>query len=391
MQSEMVQTPKRKKKWMITGIIASVALVAGINIAVMQSKKNDAAEDLKFTSVQERTLSNTKLVSGQVAPGNMEAFYADAAKGKVKDIFVQEGEEVQQGQKLFSYENTELSLQMQQLELEKKIAAMRYEQGKEKIKSLKNDIKKAKDADADDTVLQPLEAQLKEAEFQQKTADLENEKIQLQIQELQKKQNDLTVYSKSGGIVQALDKEAAQSNVVLGQAKPIMQIASKDPFQIKGTLTELQKAQIQKDQTVKVTAKAVPNKTWTGKIIEVSEYPAANENSQAASMQGQQMISYYSYTASLDSQDGLAPGYHVSLQVNLSSQKIVAVPRSSIVEEDDSSYVFIKDGKQLDKRKVTTGMGDGEWVEVLEGVKQGDKVVKNPSSKLRDGMDVTGK
>ena len=41
----------------------------------------------------ERKLNNTKLISGQVKPGNIESFYADPAKGKVKDIEVKEGQE----------------------------------------------------------------------------------------------------------------------------------------------------------------------------------------------------------------------------------------------------------------------------------------------------------
>jgi HlyD family secretion protein len=390
MQAEVAKAPNRKKKWIMIGVIALIVLIAGINIAVTQARKASSKEELQFTKVVERTLTNTKLISGQVVPGNIETLYADPSKGKINEIFVKEGDEVQKGQKLFSYESTELSLQVKQAELDKKMADMRYAQGKEKISSLKKEIQKAKDNGADDTVLQPLQAQLDEAEMQQKTMDLEMEKNKLQMQELEKKQGDLIVYSNTAGVVQKLDKDAAQGSVqTMGQPKSFLQIASKDPFQITGVLTELQKAQIQKDQPITVTAKAVSNKKWKGKITEVSEYPTTAETGQlAAEGQQSQTISYYSYKASLDSQDSLAPGYHVSLQVNLSSKKMLAVPRDSLVEKDDSAYVYVeKDGK-LRKQKVSTGMGDGEWIEVLEGLKEGDKVVKNPSAKVHDGMEV---
>ena len=64
-------------------------------------------------------------------PGNIESFYADPAKGKVKDIQVKEGQEVEKGAKLFSYDNEEINLQMKQAELDQKMADMRYDQGKE--------------------------------------------------------------------------------------------------------------------------------------------------------------------------------------------------------------------------------------------------------------------
>ncbi len=53
-------------------------------------------------------------------------------------------------------------------------------------------------------------------------------------------------------------------------------------------------------------------------------------------------MSQYTYKASLDSQDGLSPGYHVSLQVNLENKKMVAVPTKSIVEKDDDAFVYVE-------------------------------------------------
>ena len=180
-----------------------------------------------------------------------------------------------------------------------------------------------------------MEEQVSELEIAQKTTDLEKEKGKLQKEELSKSRKS-TIYSNFAGVVQKLDKDAAQSSsqALGGQGKAFLQVASKDPFQIQGTLTELQKSQIQKDQTFTVTAKANNKKKWTGKITEVSEFPTSAEMAQAGGMgEATQNMSQYTYKASLDSQDGLSPGYHVSLQVNLENKKMVAVPTKSIVEK----------------------------------------------------------
>lgn len=390
-----VRTPNKKKKWIIIGVIALIIIVAAANIFMMQSKKKGSTEDVKFREVTERQLNNTKLVSGQVKPGNIESFYADATKGKVKDIAVKEGQEVNKGDKLFSYDNEEINLQVKQAEIEQKMTSMRYDQGKKKIDSLKQDIKKAKDSGATKEMIDPLESQLNELEMQQKTADLEKEKVNLHIEELKKKQGELTVYSNFSGVVQKFDKDASQGStpVMGGQGKAFLQIASKDPFQIQGTLTELQKSQIQKDQAITVTAKAAPKKKWTGKVTEVSEYPTSAEANIQAPAGGEagQNMSYYTYKASLDSQDGLSPGYHVSIQVNLENRKMVAVPHKSIVEEKGESFVYVEDKGKLRKQIVKKGSSDGDWVEVLEGVTVGQKVVENPSDKVFDGMEVKKK
>ncbi|MED0906182.1 efflux transporter periplasmic adaptor subunit [Bacillus cereus] len=389
-----VRTPNKKKKWIIVGVIVLIVIVAAVNIFVMQGKKKDTTKTdaVSFEKVTERKLNNTKLISGQVKPGNIESFYADPTKGKVKDIAVKEGQEVEKGTKLFSYDNEEINLQVKQAELDQKMADMRYDQGKKKIDSLKNEIKKAKDSGAGKEVTDPMEEQVSELEMAQKTTDLEKEKGKLQKEELSKKQKELTIYSNFTGVVQKLDKDAAQSSsqALGGQGKAFLQVASKDPFQVQGTLTELQKSQIQKDQAFTVTAKANNKKKWTGKITEVSEFPTSAEMAQAAG-EGTQNMSQYTYKASLDSQDGLSPGYHVSLQVNLENKTMIAVPSKSIVEKGDDAFVYIEEKGKLHKQNVKKGATDGDWTEIVEGAAVGQKVVKNPSDNVYDGMEVKEK
>ncbi|MDM5436349.1 HlyD family efflux transporter periplasmic adaptor subunit [Bacillus hominis] len=394
MLQNTVRTPNKKKKWIIVGVIVLIVIVAAVNIFVMQGKKKDTtkADAVSFEKVTERKLNNTKLISGQVKPGNIESFYADPTKGKVKDIAVKEGQEVEKGTKLFSYDNEEINLQVKQAELDQKMADMRYDQGKKKIDSLKKEIKKAKDSGAAKEVTDPMEEQVSELEMAQKTTDFEKEKGELQKEELSKKQKELTIYSNFTGVVQKLDKDAAQSSsqALGGQGKAFLQVASKDPFQVQGTLTELQKSQIQKDQTFTVTAKANNKKKWTGKITEVSEFPTSAEMAQAAG-EGTQNMSQYTYKASLDSQDGLSPGYHVSLQVNLENKTMIAVPSKSIVEKGDDAFVYIEEKGKLHKQNVKKGATDGDWTEIVEGAAVGQKVVKNPSDNVYDGMEVTEK
>ena len=135
MLSNTVRTPNKKKKWIIIGVIVLIVIVATVNIFVMQGKKKGTTktDTVSFEKVTERKLNNTKLISGQVKPGNIESFYADPTKGKVKDIVVKEGQEVGKGTKLFSYDNEEINLQVKQAELDQKMADMRYDRGKRRL------------------------------------------------------------------------------------------------------------------------------------------------------------------------------------------------------------------------------------------------------------------
>ena len=80
-----VRTPNKKKKWIIIGVIALIVIVAAVNIFVMQGKKKGAAttaDAVSFEKVTERKLNNTKLISGQVKPGNIESFMRIRPKEK---------------------------------------------------------------------------------------------------------------------------------------------------------------------------------------------------------------------------------------------------------------------------------------------------------------------
>lgn len=391
MEVERVHTGK--KKVIVFSVIALIVLVVGLNVFIMQKKQTGSAADLKFTRATEKELSSTKLISGEVIPGKQETIYIDATMGKVKEFFVSEGQEVTIGQKLFNYENPELASQVKQLALDRRSADLRLEQGNRKIASVKDQIQKAKNAGAVNEVTDPLESQLEDMQMQQQTTKLEIDKLKLQAEDVQRKQNDLTIYSRTDGILQKVDKELGQSTTTqtaAGQVAPVIQIVSKDPLQLEGTLSELQKAQIQPNQPITITAKAVSSKSWKGKITEVGQYPTTDQTQQSVS-QTVQNISYYSYKATIDSPDGLAPGYHVSVQVKLTSKKMLTIPRNSIVEKGNSPYVFLLKNGKLHKQKITMGMGDGELTEVLAGLKTGDKIVKNPSASMKDGMDVKGK
>ena len=65
----------------------------------------------------------------------------------MKDIEVKEGQEVEKGAKLFSYDNEEINLQMKQAELDQKMADMRYDRGRRKLIRLRKKLRRQKIAE----------------------------------------------------------------------------------------------------------------------------------------------------------------------------------------------------------------------------------------------------
>jgi multidrug efflux system membrane fusion protein len=95
--------------------------------------------------------------------------------------------------------------------------------------------------------------------------------------------------------------------------------------------------------------------------------------------------------ALFDNQDSkLFPAQFVNIRLlveTLHNQTVV--PVAAIQRGADGSFVFVvTPEKTVNQRNVTTGVQDGNNIQVLTGLKAGDTVVVDGADRLRDGADV---
>jgi RND family efflux transporter MFP subunit len=69
-------------------------------------------------------------------------------------------------------------------------------------------------------------------------------------------------------------------------------------------------------------------------------------------------------------------------------KSFTAVSQSALVTRDGKTMIFLIEENKAKAVTVTTGKQMGDMVEVLQGVKAGDKVILKPSDKLRDGSKI---
>jgi multidrug efflux pump subunit AcrA (membrane-fusion protein) len=80
----------------------------------------------------------------------------------------------------------------------------------------------------------------------------------------------------------------------------------------------------------------------------------------------------------------LRPGTSVVLAVRIGRPApALGVPRAAVIEISTRPYVFVQlDGEHFEKRPVTVGPADGDFVRIEAGLKAGERVV------TRGGFDV---
>ncbi|MBI1937676.1 MAG: efflux RND transporter periplasmic adaptor subunit [Ignavibacteriales bacterium] len=65
-------------------------------------------------------------------------------------------------------------------------------------------------------------------------------------------------------------------------------------------------------------------------------------------------------------------------------QECIAVPESAIIDEDGMHTVYVEvEGEAFEKRILKTGISDGGYIQVLEGLKEGERVVTKGAYQVR--------
>jgi multidrug efflux pump subunit AcrA (membrane-fusion protein) len=67
------------------------------------------------------------------------------------------------------------------------------------------------------------------------------------------------------------------------------------------------------------------------------------------------------------------------------NQPRLAVSKNALVTRKGRTVAFVLKGNQVKETQVATGPALGELVEILGGLKEGDRVVVTPPSSLDDG------
>jgi RND family efflux transporter MFP subunit len=70
------------------------------------------------------------------------------------------------------------------------------------------------------------------------------------------------------------------------------------------------------------------------------------------------------------------------------AQPATLVPKVAVVGDNGNNFVFLVNGESVERRAVKLGGSDGDRVEVIAGLRSGDRVVVSPPQNLKDGAKV---
>ncbi len=93
--------------------------------------------------------------------------------------------------------------------------------------------------------------------------------------------------------------------------------------------------------------------------------------------------------ARLPNDDGLLkPGMFLTVNLIQQQGQVVAVPEEALVPEQASQYVFVAANGVAERRRIVIGRRQPGFVEVLNGLRPGERVIVEGTQKVRDGTAI---
>ncbi|MEG2786884.1 MAG: efflux RND transporter periplasmic adaptor subunit [Romboutsia sp.] len=339
-----------KKQAIISGMVIIAIFIGGF-VAIKKSQSNANDEEAVGETPEIYTVPGKEkiFVNGKVVPEKYEDFSVDSEKGQLDSIKVEDGQNVEKGNTLFTCKNETAIAEIEDL--------------KEQIKTKENEKKNAQEDEV------------------KKTIDTEIATLNKQIKKLEGSAYQ-TVYAPFSGKVYINEQRAN------AEQSPALMTLETEEFYIKGQASEQDLSKINIDQEVEVLVYSTKEKL-KGKISSIGERPSTDQN--GSEMMGNQNLSYYDVKISfVENQDltKIKNGFHVQNTIESSNNKI-KVPYTALMQENEKRFVYKVIDGIIYKQEVKAEEVTDEFALIVEGVGENDEIIRYADNEtIKEGESI---
>ncbi|KNF09618.1 efflux transporter, RND family, MFP subunit [Gottschalkia purinilytica] len=374
-----------KKKFLT--IVSVLIIIAGIvSIGAMKAPKKVKNPNEEFETVKvlkEKNFSSTLDLNGVLKSKN-EANVISELPYPISEVLVKEGDVVTKGKILARLNSEELKAKLKSAELS-------LELEKKKLRSLEKSLENAKNtANSQKNINKDMQNGMSSSIETQSKEDIESN-IELQKKTIEIQEINLNTQR------EAFDKSNIKSpingTVVFSGAKvgvpatgnnPLFTISDTKDLEVEVNVKEYDIRNVKIDQVAKITGEAFKDKEIYGKVTYIA--PRARVSNSGA--QGTSREAHVLVKISLENTDDiLKPGYTTNVSIDIASKdEALVVPYEAIYQKKNGSYVvYVIRGNKIEETNVDIGIsGDINQEIISKKIKAGDKIILNPSEKVRN-------
>ncbi|WP_027956808.1 efflux RND transporter periplasmic adaptor subunit [Halobacillus kuroshimensis] len=317
--------------------------------------------------------------------------YFDGADGSFQQFLVSEGDKVQEGDDLYTYQVEDYAAEESRLQgevqrIQEEITAVEDYMDKleaydipdsssttdRSTSSFLGEDRNPAEEESSSSPDSSIEAEyLKEEELARQQAELSKQQGLLemaedQLDQLQETGEQITVTSQFSGTVTDIDEELNAPILTMKSANLVLE----------GEIREEDRTQVEENLTVDIFVPELELET-TGTVTRVDEFPEQTD------LGGK---SRYPFIVTLEEADEqLLPGYHAEMQVITAEapQAVAALDDALTTEENLYAWIMNEEGI-LERREVTTGMEEDGLVQVVSGLEDGEWMAVAPKDEFRN-------
>ena len=358
-----------KKKTKIIILISVCILITIIGIYFLFPKGNNSGNIYvqKVSTIIGSSYTENRY-SGVVESSETVDINQDGNK-PITEMYVEVGQKVRKGDKLFSYDTTEASNSIAQKKLDIEAQNNEIAAQNNTIEDYKAELNKGADK-------VEIQARINDASFAIRQAQNTIKATQTEIDQLNKQIENSTVLSTIDGIIKEVNRDGGTGEN--GNQKPLVSITQTSDFRVKGSISEM--GSISEGTNVIVRSRINEDQIYKGTVTKVETEPQSNSNNNVYGNDSNESASKYPFYVTLDNNKGLKLGQHVYIEVdNGQSTKKTGIwlDASFIVSDDNgNSYVWVSEKGKLKKRKVELGKTDEETstTKIKSGLSEDDYI-----------------
>ncbi|ANR69612.1 efflux transporter periplasmic adaptor subunit [Selenomonas sp. oral taxon 126] len=354
-----------KRRTMLGVGILAAALIAGGGYAYYtMSAAENAAQAVETVTVQRMDIKSTVEATGTIRPVD-SVEVSSKITARISSVLVKENDTVTAGQVVATLDGKDYEAKRDQAQYRVTNTRAKYN----RMSYLESIGAKSK-------------SDLEDAEYNYDTA-------QSTLEEADSDVNETIITAPISGVVVGEPKTAG-TMAVQGSDNPtvIMRIADLSKKQIKAKVDETDIGSIRVGQEATFTVDAYTDKKFTARVSKISQTDVTNtwdtSSSASSSSSGTSVIYYYVTLDVDDPENLLLPAMTARVVINTADRNnALVVPLSTLKTDAAGSYVLVlqEDGTQ-ETRYVETGIYSDEYVEILSGLSEGERVVSTYTAKI---------
>ena len=343
--------------------IAIIALVL-VGLTVMKLLSNKSAVEKKIyihdmeaavlvedVSPQMHTFESAFSFLGTFEPVRQNTIGSDA-QGKIIRLSIEEGDHVTQGQVIAKIDDEMLLLQLENAEVS--------------LEGQKNDDNRYSNLAKDNAV---SGMQIEKTKLGVRSAEIQKKQIQKQLR-------STNITAPFSGVI---TKKLVDLGSVIGAGSPLFEITDISSLKLTVNVPERDILKFKLNQVVQAKVDIYNNRVFEGKLTNISVVADKSHN-------------FKVQITVNNSQQELLSGMYASVSLlNNQSVTALAIPRKALVGSLKNPQVYvIKNGKAI-LTSFNAGTSDGEFIEVVNGLSNSDRIVVKGQVNLQDKSNVKKK